>query len=165
LLLVPGVEVSTADGHLLVYGVRECPPVGRPLAETIDWVYDHAGVPVVAHPYRVPHGVGRRLAEVAHVPALEAANGHNSEFANAKADLLAARRRIGATGGSDSHTPEGVGRAYTAFAEDVTSVESVLEQLRHGRCHGSGRSLTGAERFLVPLKSAGLRIGRGFRPV
>ena len=165
LILIPGIEVSTADGHLLVYGLDVCPPVGRALAETIEWVNDHAGVPVLAHPFRVPHGVGKRLAQTADVHALEGANGHNGEFANARADLIAAQRRIGSTGGSDAHTPETVGRAYTLFNEEIDGPGALLEQLRRGRCRGSGRSLTGAERFLIPLKSAGLRIGRGFRPV
>jgi hypothetical protein len=128
-------------------------------------VNDHAGVPVLAHPFRVPHGAGKHLAETAAVRALEGANGHTGEFANAKADLLAAQRRIGSTGGSDAHRADGVGRAYTLFAEEVDSVDGLLEQLRRGHCRGSGRSLTGAERFLIPMKSAGLRISRGFRPV
>lgn len=165
LLLVPGVEVSTRDGHVLAYGLDAAPPPGRPALETIEWVNDRGGVPVLAHPFRWAHGVGGRLARSVRVPALEATNGHNSEYANAKAELLAAQRRLGSTGGSDAHTPLDVGRAFTLFSEEPDTLAHLLEQLRHGRTHGIGRSLSGAERFLVPLRSAGLRIGRGLRPV
>ena len=43
-LLVPGVEVSTAHGHLLALGVDAVPPKDRPLPETIDWIRSHGGV-------------------------------------------------------------------------------------------------------------------------
>ncbi|HEY6238431.1 MAG TPA: PHP domain-containing protein, partial [Thermoplasmata archaeon] len=38
LRIVPGVEVSTVEGHLLVLGTSELPPIRRPIAETLDWV-------------------------------------------------------------------------------------------------------------------------------
>ncbi|EQD49028.1 PHP domain protein, partial [mine drainage metagenome] len=76
-LFVPGVEVSALEGHLLAYGIPTAPPVHRPVAETIDWVLAHGGEPVLAHPFRRSHGVGRRIAETAAIRAMEVRNGHN----------------------------------------------------------------------------------------
>jgi predicted metal-dependent phosphoesterase TrpH len=165
MVLVPGIEVSTSEGHLLIYGIQETPPIRRPLGETIEWANAHGGIPVPSHPLRWTHGIGYRRAETVRVPALEATNGHNGEVANARAELLAARRAIGATGGSDAHGPAHVGRAYTWFPDECATVDDVLDQLGRGRCHSGGSGLAGRDRFSVALRTLGRRIRRGFRGV
>ena len=58
LIGIPGVEVSTAHGHLLAIGVDRMPPRGRPYAETVRRIHDLGGVAVVPHPFqRSRHGV------------------------------------------------------------------------------------------------------------
>jgi len=164
-LAVPGVEVSTREGHLLAYGVTAAPPPHRPVAETVRWIDGHGGVAVLAHPFRLSHGVGRRVAESTPVPALEAMNGHTSEVANAKAGLVAARRHLGATGGSDAHALADLGRAFTEFPSDVQSVDDLLEAIRRGRTLAGGRSLGWPGRLRLSLRTGALRIARGFRPI
>lgn len=164
-LFVPGVEVSTVEGHLLALGVGETPPTHRPLAETLDWVRAHAAVSVLAHPFRWTHGVGSRLAARAPVQGLEVRNGRNSEIANTRAELLAARRGIGATGGSDAHEVGSVGRAFTEFPDGASSIDDVLDQIGRGRCSGGGESLPLGGRIRVSLYNGLLRAFRGFRPV
>jgi predicted metal-dependent phosphoesterase TrpH len=163
--LIPGVEVSTRDGHLLAYGLSEAPPPGQPLAETIRRVETMGGVPVLAHPFRSFHGVGRGLAQEAPVRALEGRNGKNSELANTRAELLGARRRLGITGGSDAHEPGQVGRAFTEFPSGGTSVDDLLEQLRAGRTTAAGSSLSLPGRVRSSLRDGFLRSVRGFRRV
>lgn len=165
LVLVPGVEVSTADGHLLVYGLSEVPPLHRPVGETVAWVRERGGVPVPAHPTRLVHGIGRRLAATVPVPALEAVNGHTAEIGNVRIELLAARRGIGTTGGSDVHDLRDLGRCFTEFPESVTTVGEVLDALRAGRCEAHGKSLTRAERVRLALHHVVARVGRGFRAI
>ena len=162
---VPGVEVSTREGHLLLYGVHELPPIHRPLAETLDWARAHAAVASLAHPFRWAHGVGRALATHAPADALESVNGHNSEIANARAALLAARRTLGETGGSDAHTVAHVGRAFTEFPEDHPNLDDLLEEVRKGRTRALGRSLRLGGRVRLAAWTALLRAGRGFRPI
>jgi hypothetical protein len=163
--LIPGVEVSTREGHLLIYGVGEVPPTHRPVEETIAWARDRGGVPVPAHPCRWSHGVGRKLAEVLPVPALETSNGHNPEVANARAELIAARRRIGSTGGSDVHELRDLGRCFTEFPEDVDAVPDLLNALRTGHSRGGGASLRAAARLRLAVRTTLLRATRGFRPI
>ncbi len=162
---LPGVEVSTREGHLLVYGVRELPPVHRSIDETLDWVRARAGVSVIAHPMRWAHGVGRRIAERVTVDGIEALNGHNAEITNARAELLAARRGLAATGGSDAHEVRDLGRAYTEFSSDTSSVDDLLSQLRAHRTRGGGRSLSIGQRIRLGIRTGLLRASRGFRPI
>ncbi len=164
-LFLPGVEVSTREGHLLAYGVSEAPPVHRPLAETVEWVRAHGGEAVPAHPFRWTHGVGRAVAERAAVPALEARNGHNSEIANLRAEELAARRNLGATGGSDAHALDDLGRAYTEFEPTVASRDDLLEAIRRRAVQPGGKSMPLAGRLRLAARSGLLRVRRGFRPI
>jgi predicted metal-dependent phosphoesterase TrpH len=164
-LFLPGVEVSTVEGHLLAYGVNEAPPPHRPVVETIEWVRDRGGEAVPAHPFRRSHGVGRKVAESAPLRAIETRNGHNSEIANLKAEELAARRNLGATGGSDVHSLRDLGRAFTEFDSDVASVDDLLENLRKGTTSAEGKSLTIPGRLRLMARTGALRVSRGFRPI
>src|SRR5579863_6837482 len=162
---LPGVEVSTREGHLLVYGVEELPPIHAPLSDTLDWVRGRGAVAVLAHPYRWAHGVGGKLAERARVDGIESVNGHNGSVANARAELVAARRSLAATGGSDSHDAAGIGRAYTEFPSEVREVEEMLTALRGAHTTAGGRSLALSERLHLSLRTGVLRAARGFRPI
>jgi len=165
ILLVPGVEVSTIEGHLLVYGVSEAPPPRREMAETVSWVQAHGGEAVPAHPFRWTHGVGGRAARSAPVPALETMNGHNSRRANLRASRLATLRKLGATGGGDAHVVPDLGRAFTEVPDGTASVDDLLEAIRRGRSLAGGGSAPFALRVRVVSRSTALRIRRGFRTV
>lgn len=164
-LVVPGVEVSTREGHLLVYGVTEAPAPHRPLYETLDWVRSRNGIGVLAHPFRLVHGVGKTVARGAKVDALETVNGHSSVIANARSELVAAERHVGATGGSDVHELADLGRAFTEFVPEIDSVDAILDAMRHGRMQAGGNSLRWPGRLRWSVRSGLLRIGRGFRPI
>ena len=164
-LFVPGVEVSTAEGHLLVYGVEEMPPVRRPLAETLDWARSRGGVTVLAHPLRWAHGVGPRYLESARVDGVEAQNGHNGPITNAKAELIGARRHLALVGGSDAHAIREIGRSFTRVPSEDVSVEGVLQALRAGRTDAGGTPLTLRERIRLGALTAGRRVARGFRSI
>lgn len=164
-LFVPGVEVSTLEGHLLAYGVDAVPPVHRPVVETIEWVRAHGGEAVLSHPFRRAHGVGRTVAESVLVTGVEIRNGHNSEIANLRAEELAARRNLAVTGGSDAHAIGDVGRAFTEFDSSVTSAEEVLESLRRRSTSAAGKSLTWSGRLRLSVRTGVMLVRRGFRPI
>ncbi|HYK94131.1 MAG TPA: CehA/McbA family metallohydrolase [Thermoplasmata archaeon] len=162
---LPGVEVSTQDGHVLAYGVDDVPPVHRPVAETLDWIRAHGGVSALAHPFRWAHGVGRRIAARANADAVETMNGHNAELANARAELVAARRGLTSTGGSDAHYLSELGRAFTEFPVETGSVDDLMAHLRGRHTRGSGNSLSMAQRVRLGVRTGLLRVSRGFRPI
>ncbi len=91
LIGIPGVEVSTAHGHLLAIGVERMPPRRKPYDETIAWIHEHGGVAIVPHPFqRSRHGVRQRHVPV---PDLEASPDGN-------ADVRTPADRIAATDGA-----------------------------------------------------------------
>lgn len=50
--VIPGVEVSTAEGHLLALFIQRIPPVGLSLNDTVRWVRDEGGLAIAPHPGR-----------------------------------------------------------------------------------------------------------------
>ena len=92
-------------------------------------------------------------------------NGHNPPRANRKAAELAARRRLGATGGSDVHELSDLGRAFTEFPVETADVPSALRALVEGTTTGGGSSLSLSARVRNDWRTMVLRLRRGLRPI
>jgi predicted metal-dependent phosphoesterase TrpH len=56
-LVIPGVEITTPEGDLLVLGINELPPKPWSVRSVIDFSRKRDGVVAVPHPYR-EHGLG-----------------------------------------------------------------------------------------------------------
>jgi len=158
---VPGVEVSTAHGHLLALGVERMPPRGRPYAETVAWIHDHDGVAIVPHPFqRSRHGVRERNIPVAaagtggtsavdpatEVDAIEVFNAWLfTGYRNRRARRFAATHGYPGVAASDAHDLAYVGRAFTELtvdgveSVDAATAEDVLAAFRRGTTAVSGR--------------------------
>lgn len=122
---IPGVEVSTAAGHLLALGVEELPRVGQPLAETVAEVRDLGGVGAVPHPFqRTRHGVHRR--RLTDCDAIEVYNAWLfTGYRNRRARRFAERHDYPGIAASDAHSALSLGRAYTELT--VPGVSSVAD--------------------------------------
>jgi predicted metal-dependent phosphoesterase TrpH len=122
---VPGVEVSTAAGHLLAIGVEERPEPRRPLTETVDRVRSLGGVAAVPHPFqRTRHGI--RRSKLQDCDAIETYNAWLfTGYRNRRARRFADRHGYPGLGASDAHSAPSLGRAYTELT--VESVSSVAD--------------------------------------
>lgn len=128
---IPGVEISTADGHLLGIGIEEMPPTGRPMAETVDAVRDSGGVAVVPHPFqRTRHGVRKRRLKGVDPDAIETFNAWLfTGYRNRRARQYATRYGYPGVGGSDAHRLLTVGRAYTELEIDAPITEITADDV------------------------------------
>ncbi len=165
LVVIPGMEVTTAQGHVLALGVREAIPRDLSAAETVSKVAAAGGVAVAAHPFRVRTGLGREAVVGARFAAIETLNSRTRAGANKEAQALAHELGIGATGGSDSHTVGELGRAYAIADRPIGTAEELLEELRAGRTRagGSGRAVGTVARRTVENAVRWAR--RGGRPM
>lgn len=141
IVVIPGVEVTTEQGHLLILGASGPIPKGLDVLETIQIAHSLGGVAILPHPFhRYRHGVGLKLKEaLREVDAIEV---FNSRYilggANRKAHRWAQRLGKPMVAGSDAHHCRYVGYGRT-FIDAERSVESVLEAIRQGRTHPAGR--------------------------
>lgn len=163
LVVVPGVEVSTADGHLLALGVTERPDPGESLSATVDAVRAAGGVAVVPHPFQSSrHGVSRRA-----LVDCDAVEVHNAwavtGVQNARARSFARRRDYPAVGASDAHSADVVGRAYTdvtlpdGVSADAWTADDLLAALRAGRTSPAGDTVSASQYLGKYVRSFGGR--------
>src|SRR5512137_578340 len=95
-LVIPGIEVSTKQGHLLVLGVTELIPSGLDVIATVEIVRRMGGLAILPHPYHIwRHGVARR--KKAGMDIVDAVEVFNSRYIVGSANTKAARiaKRLG----------------------------------------------------------------------
>jgi hypothetical protein len=140
-LVIPGIEVSTKQGHLLILGVTEMIPAGLDVVVTVDIARRMGALAILPHPYHVwRHGVARRMkAGMTIVDAIEV---FNSRYIVGSANMKAARiaKRLGkpCVGGSDAHNARFVGFGRT-FVDAEKNVPAILDAIRAGNVTCGGK--------------------------
>ena len=164
-LVIPGLEVSSRDGHILAYGIREIVPRDRSPTETVEEIVARGGVAVAAHPYRFWSGLGELGLRQARFLAYETLNARTLRGGNARADRMAGEQGLGRTGGSDSHFLDEIGAASTVFDSNLSSVDAVLEAIARAATKAEGRSRGAAVTGRYVAKSVSEWMVRGFRRI
>jgi predicted metal-dependent phosphoesterase TrpH len=129
ILIIPGVEISTPQGDLLVLGTEETPPQPWTAEGVVDFARDRDCVSVVAHPYR-EYGMGD-LARNYKVDAIEVLNGESSPSANKLAQDLAKLMGLPGLAGSDAHKPSELYSVYTEVQASL-DIDEILKALKKG---------------------------------
>lgn len=131
-LVVPGIEVRTSEGDILVYCVREF-DLPRRVDQLIETAHREGCLVVPAHPFDILKlGIGDLIYEYKDWDAIEVWNASSTKGANYRA--LEAAKLLGKPGlaNSDAHIVEEVGVAYTLMEVPELKVEEVLEAIRKG---------------------------------
>ncbi len=137
-----GVEISTDHGHLLVYGLKDdswniwSSHTYLNASQVIENVHRLGGICVPAHPFRGWDSFGENVFKIDGIDAIETHNGIDLENMNHKAIHIASLRNLPSIGGSDCHSKEQVGRAFTEFKNPVVTMEELIEEIKKGNCKG-----------------------------
>jgi predicted metal-dependent phosphoesterase TrpH len=164
-LVIPSIEISTIAGHVLGYGVREVVPRDLSVAETVERIVALGGVPVAAHPYRFWSGLGERALGEAPFPAYESCNGRTLKRGNGRAKARARERKLGETGGSDSHFLNELGKAVTTVDGGALRTDDVLQRLAQGKTSAQGRDRGASATVRYVSKAVGEWVLRGMRRI
>ncbi len=136
LLVLPGIEVSTAKGHLIVLGVRDNIPPGMTPQETIRIARQKGGIVIAAHPFK-KESIGN--VDGMDIDAIETFNSRCIFGENRKARKMAIELGKPQVGGSDSHMLGTIGIGYTEI--DAQPYEaSVLNAIRKGKTRPGGKN-------------------------
>jgi predicted metal-dependent phosphoesterase TrpH len=140
---IPGMEVTSADGHVLAMGVDEAVPSGLPFGETLDEIHERGGLAIVPHPFQSSRsGVAPNVTheELATADAIEV---YNSRLltgrANRRAEDFAREHGLPMTAGSDAHIAEMVGQAVTRVGAEERSLDAILDAIRAGETSVEGK--------------------------
>jgi predicted metal-dependent phosphoesterase TrpH len=130
LLIIPGVEVSSADGHIICLGVEENIKRDQSAEKTIKRVHELGGIAIAAHPYDAfRRGVGD-LSYKLDFDAIEV-NGH-CLWGNAKAAKAAIEHGKPLVAGSDAHALNGIGAIATET--EAKTVAELINNIKTGNC-------------------------------
>ena len=152
-LVIPGVEVTSADGHIVGLGVSKLIPRDLSANETVERIREQGGIAIAAHPF----ALGRRpgLVRKAKFDAIEVLNSRAFLLSNPLARRFAEQNKIPMVAGSDAHHRDEIGLAYTTV-DCEPKIESILEHIKTGRSSASGRAVPFPNllwRFLLKLVS------------
>lgn len=142
-LVLPGVEMNTEEGHILVFGVEKY-VVGMWHADFLRRVVDGAGgFMILAHPGRRQfyddNDFDNTVQEYCQKPishlvdTIEVCNGRAPESQNKFAQELCRRLNRKGTGGSDAHYSLEIPSGATIFERKVSNVGELITELKAGR--------------------------------
>lgn len=129
LTIVPGIEISTDKGDIIVLGVEEKPTYPVSLNSVRDFAKENGGVVVVPHPYRSLGIADFAMHVDAH--AIEILNPTATPKENMLAQKLAKTLHLPGVAGTDAHKAEEMWTVLTQL-EAQPNAESVLEAIQHG---------------------------------
>lgn len=148
-LVLAGIEISTDDGHILVFGVDKYVFGMHRSKELAKHVEKVGGVMVAAHPYRrqmpwfsknedeylASLEKARKNPAYEFVSALEIQNGRGSDKENEFSHRLADLMDMPGTAGTDSHAISDIGKSATYFDRDIRDERELIAELKAGRFH------------------------------
>ncbi len=133
-LIIPGVEVSTKEGHLLCLGTTLPMMKGRRAHEVIAAIEQRGGLAVAPHPFdRFRAGIREHVLKDLHLAAIETFNAAISlNLFNKHAATFAAHRGLASTASSDAHQAETVGISSTSYQLSTLSLDALLAAIPQG---------------------------------
>lgn len=138
ILVIPGIEVTTNRGHVLILGIRQEFPKNRDPEDIIRTARRQGGLIIAAHPFK---GYPKSLGDVTSLD-VDAIETLNSRFVlgtfNKRAEKMAAGLDLPMLGNSDAHVVEMVGRAYTEI-DTRPAIDAVFKAIRSNKTtvHGT----------------------------
>ena len=129
ILIIPGVEITTRQGDVLVLGAQELPPKPWDVEDVVDFARATGCITIAAHPFR-QFGLADEVADSG-VDAVEVYNGGSSGLVNKKALDIARKLGLPGVSGSDSHQPSDLFSVCTQVQASLKEDE-ILDAIRKG---------------------------------
>jgi predicted metal-dependent phosphoesterase TrpH len=140
ILIIPGIEVSTPLGDLIVLGTDEVSPKLKDVNEIISCAKEKGGAVIVPHPFR-DYGLGNSAKNYA-VDAIETLNGSAPFHLNRLAENLAKEMRLPGVAGSDAHNADELWTVYNEIQASLDTDE-VLKAIERSavKVFSTGKSI------------------------
>jgi len=139
-LVIPGMEVSSGEGHIVALNVNKPIPQGLTAQETVGRIHAAGGVAIACHPFaRYKGSLKEQVCET--FDAIEIINARASPYKNSvkKATETADRLKLSRVAGTDAHYGPQIGYGRTLIETDELSVEAICKAIVEGHCKPSGQ--------------------------
>ncbi|NWF86846.1 CehA/McbA family metallohydrolase [Candidatus Bathyarchaeota archaeon] len=143
--ILPGIEVSTLNGHVIGLNVQEQIPQKLSVGETLDRIHEAGGIAVACHPTAfLKQSIGKNLNSK--FDAVEVINASAFPFQHyvRKSKQIASDLGIAGVAGSDAHYGPEIGCAYTLIDAELEA-ENIVKAISNGLCQPFGKA--------IPLKT------------
>ena len=154
-LVIPGIEISSLNGHIIALDVQEKIPPKLSAGETVDRIHEMGGIAVACHPIALFKG---SLGKHTHskFDAVEVINSSAFPFNYCvkRSQQIASRLKLPCVAGSDAHYGPEIGHAYTIINAEL-NIEEIIKAIRKGSCQPFGKPIpltTRLKRELLLLK-------------
>jgi predicted metal-dependent phosphoesterase TrpH len=146
ILVVPGVEINTDDGHLICFGLKEYVFGMHHTSRVKEYIDEAEGAMLLAHPYRrqvllddsEEQGWVRSLERIRDKPiwalpdAVEVMNGRGFPDQNSFAQALAKDLGLQGLANSDAHAPNDVAVCATLFFDTIKNQRDLINAMKSG---------------------------------
>jgi len=155
LLIIPGIEISSLNGHILGLNVQEQIPKHLSVDETVDNIHEAGGIAVACHPvtyFKIALGKHTNSK----FDAVEVINSSAFPFNYSvkRSQQIASRLGVAKVAGSDAHYGPEIGHAYTLVDAEL-EVDKIIRAISKGLCQPFGKAIpftTRLKRELLVLK-------------
>lgn len=159
-LIIPGIEISSLDGHIIGLNLQEPVPKSLSAEETVDKIHELGGLAVACHPQAL---LKASLREKIHAKfdAVEVINASAFPFKRSvkKAQEIASTLKISQVAGSDAHYAPEIGSAYTLVnIEAELDCDEIFKAIKQGLCQPFGNAIP----LMLRLKREILALKRKF---
>ncbi len=140
-LIIPGIEISSRNGHIVGLNLQEPIPRDLSVEETVDKIHDAGGIAIACHPFAPFKGsLGKHTN--AKFNAIETINASAFFFnrCTKKAQEIADRFGLPRVGGTDAHYGPAVGYAYTLIDAEP-QVDAISKAITKGFCQPFGKPI------------------------
>ena len=141
ILIIPAAEITSKEGHILAYGIKENIQPLLSAKETIEKIHKQNGLAVAAHPF-FHQGINafyqpkrRKQVKFLNLDGLEVISCVTGP--NQKAKKTAKVLGLAQIGGSDAHCLAAIGYGLTVFPDSCQSVEDYLQAIKNRKTFGT----------------------------
>ena len=150
-LIVPGIEISSLNGHIIGLNVDELVPPKLSVDETLDRIHEAGAIAIACHPITF----FKESLKGCISPRFDAIEVINSSafpfnYSVRRSEEIASRLGIARVAGSDAHYGPEIGYAYTLVNAEP-EIDEIVKAIREGSCRPCGGAIPLRMRFKKEL--------------
>ncbi len=140
-LIIPGIEISSLNGHIVGLNVQELIPPKLGVDETVDKIHEAGGIAVASHPATFFKGsLGKHTNSKFDAVEVINASAFPFKYSVKHGREIALRLGISQVAGSDAHYAPEIGCAYTLVDAEL-QVDKIINAIIKGLCEPSGAAI------------------------
>jgi predicted metal-dependent phosphoesterase TrpH len=141
-LIIPGMEISSSEGHIIALNINEPIPRNLTAIETVERIHTVGGIAIAAHPSVNFKGCLKN-AVCNTFDAIEVINARAFPFQRSvkKATKAAEEFKLSKVAGTDAHYGPQIGYGYTVLDVEELTATAVTQAILQGHCQPHGQQV------------------------